>query len=509
MNWFSTVVLRLFIGSTVGFTITLLFSYYQLGSGGEATNNIAIWLVLIAPIVLIIIAGFLIPNWILNQRWKDKWIPLAEGKVKSSPEKMHKSIKRAMRELTGVWYLPNKSQKRTSEFIDQLAKTLVNLRYRQDWAWEIYALAWFKISDDLDTVESIRNLLIDSEELGNDAYEVGLKLLSERDSDLELAILLSREGLIRDFSELDPKRLPLLENAWLAAYAKEEKLSALLRPRLMGLFYETKRRDDVSGRIYLDAFIDGTRTARLLEEMNKVADVLARTGRSPEMTANLRALSKSALNGDEANHSAELVSWRAPIALTKEEKETVKSVRQIVEDSVEVKEGQKKRSTEFSMGKGIKAEKRKKAVKEKKKSPMAPILIGSFVALSIAFSAYYFLVLRTDIAPAMQSSTNKQAGVLSGPGEVRSQLPFTIQIAALPTRESAVKSLNRLREKGLDAYFVITKRGEVEWFRIRFGKYETTRDAQAVADSLRNLGTIEEYYVATFEPGEIPRDIKK
>jgi|GEM_PF-2102978 len=506
MRWFNSIVLRLFLGSVVGLGITLFVSYYSLGSGGQASSALAIWLILLGPLVIITFAGFILPSLFMNARWKEKWLPLAEGKEKFDPDKSQKVIKKALRELTSVWMLPNASEKRVAEFIEKIAHTMLGLRFRQNWAWEIYALSWYKNKHDKEFVDDLRALVMDSEELSDEAYEVGLNILIESETDLELAILLSKEGLAKDFSNIEGDRLPLLENAWLAAYAKDDQLANYLRPRLVGLFIETKRRDAVSGRIYMDSFIDGDRYKTLFNEMTMVAEILERTGRNPEMTANLKALAKSALSNEQSNESNEYPDWRKPIKITNEEKNKIRSVREILEYPDEVPTERKKLARDISHAKKISAPEKK--YENMPKSRWGIIVAIIAIIVIVAGSIYYLMnsgiVEQNSTEPTLQKKVN----ILSAPGEVRSQYPFTIQISALPTREAAVSELNILREKGIDAYYVITRRDEAEWYRIRFGEFQTTRNAQAIADSLRQVGLFQEYYIAAFEPGLIPKDVK-
>jgi len=71
-------------------------------------------------------------------------------------------------------------------------------------------------------------------------------------------------------------------------------------------------------------------------------------------------------------------------------------------------------------------------------------------------------------------------------------------------RDAAIRHLALLRSRGVDAYYVASGEPSPRWYRIRVGRFSATAQARAFADSLVAAGVIQEYYIAQFEPGEIP-----
>ncbi|MFH0881505.1 MAG: SPOR domain-containing protein [bacterium] len=522
MSWFTSLSLRLFLGAAGGLGFSLFLSRYLLSKVSGAGYPVLPILVMILPLLLALTIFIIIPEWIIRHRWERKWLPGANGVREILPEKRLAFIQAGLRELTGPWTFPQMARNHTRLFTTGWAKTLLRLRARDVWTWELYALSWYALKDDEDAVDELRGLLMESRTLEDAAFDVGLSVLDVRQADVDLAILLSHEGLVREFSRLNPERRVLLENVWLAAYARDEASRGELLPHLTKLFLQQQRRDEVSGRIYLDAFIAGIRSPDLRMEMRRVAAVLARTGRSPEMTANLRALAGSG-NGHEPPQEAGVevdtgTILRAPTAWSEFKSAFPKDadLTQEVPDSKTAGKGRIRisksvaKETEAVVGLREQAGKRKSWKRERTKALGVGSSIRVWVAIVLvvvltatgAAVAWYFATTR-EKPPQLEPATVSKPVSTRG---VESELPFTIQVAALPQRGAAFDRVRTLRLQGLDAYYVITQRGDASWYRVRFGHFETTRAAQAVADSLRELGIINEYFVATFEQGVVPPD---
>jgi SPOR domain len=512
MSWFSSITLRFFIGSITGLAISLAISYWGLSDTIQATNPIDPMILLISPVVLMILLGFLIPSLIVNSRWKRRWLELATGKKECAPDKREKLVLKGLAELTSVWLFPPISRKYVRVYTSEWSKTLLKIRCADVWTWDLHAMAWYVIKEDPESLENMRSLLMETGTLCDAAFDVGLSLLGENELDIELAILLSRESLDKNLEYLDTDRITLLENAWLAAYVKDEETGDKHLQRLKNRFLDTGRRDEVAGRIYLDAFISGERETRLLNEMSIVADLLSKTGRYPEMTANLRALANSVAGNEIDSVIKDTVSSNPGLSFAQPEIKSNVIPKQ--SDSPD-KEEKKILEKVYSANAPIKIAPMSTTPKPKKKSVqvkrsykwLKPVLISLLIVIIGVAGWYYGYPLITEYLSEVQIVENVQPP-LSKHGAVKSDKPFTVQVAALPTREAAFRKLSELRVDNIDAYYVLTKRGETSWYRLRFGQYDTTRDAQTVADSLKRAGLIDEYFVATFEPGEIPKEVE-
>ncbi len=519
MSWLTSLALRLFLASSGAFGFSLLVSRYLLAKLSGAGHPGLPVLMMLLPLMIALGLVFLVPDWILRARWEKKWLPTATGVRELPPEKRLPVIRAGLRELSGPWSLPPVARARASLYATAWAKTLLRLRVRDIWAWELYALAWYSLKHDVDAVDELRGQLMESRTLEDAAFDVGLSVLDVRQADVDLAILLSHEGLVRDTSRLNPERRVLLENVWLAAYARDEASRGELLPHLTKLFLRQQRRDEVSGRIYLDAFIAGIRSPDLRMEMRRVASVLARTGRSPEMTANLRALAGSgdgrgvpAEEGVEAETGTIL---RAPTAWSEFKSAFPKDVD--LAQQVPVPKSSEKGRIRISKSVAMQLEAEagvtagRKARWRTKGGTLRPaslrrvwmILALAVILIAAGAGVAWHLTRGRATPPQLEpATTGKPLPV----GNVHSELPFTVQIAALPQRSAAFDRVRTLRSQGLDAYYVVTQRGDARWYRVRFGHFPTTRAAQATADSLQELGIINEYFVATFEPGVVPPD---
>jgi len=96
------------------------------------------------------------------------------------------------------------------------------------------------------------------------------------------------------------------------------------------------------------------------------------------------------------------------------------------------------------------------------------------------------------------------------PGTALQTVPpmnYVIQAGAFAVQSNAIRFTDRLREKGLDAYYFIA--GD-KLYKVRFGNFPTRGDALAEAKNLVAGGTIEEYYIVQPEirsPAEIPKQV--
>ena len=69
---------------------------------------------------------------------------------------------------------------------------------------------------------------------------------------------------------------------------------------------------------------------------------------------------------------------------------------------------------------------------------------------------------------------------------------YTIQVGAFAKVENAARLTERLKARGLDATYFVAPDG---LFKVRFGNYSTKETARQKAQSLKEVGAIEEYYI--------------
>jgi hypothetical protein len=71
---------------------------------------------------------------------------------------------------------------------------------------------------------------------------------------------------------------------------------------------------------------------------------------------------------------------------------------------------------------------------------------------------------------------------------------YSIQAGAFINLDNAVRLVEGLEGKGLNAYYFVHESG---LFKVRFGSFTSKRSAQEQAESLRATGTIDEYYIVS------------
>nr|WP_246347021.1 SPOR domain-containing protein [Desulfurispira natronophila] len=64
---------------------------------------------------------------------------------------------------------------------------------------------------------------------------------------------------------------------------------------------------------------------------------------------------------------------------------------------------------------------------------------------------------------------------------------FTVQIAALRDEDAAIAQVNKLRQRGYDAYYMVSDLDERGvWYRVRIGEYETLEQARESSDIVKD-----------------------
>jgi len=112
----------------------------------------------------------------------------------------------------------------------------------------------------------------------------------------------------------------------------------------------------------------------------------------------------------------------------------------------------------------------------------------------VAVAAVALVINTADYLLKPESGDEKKS--LTFPVEGR----FTVQVAAYLKPEHAERFMAKLREKGVAAYWIQTKRGGKAWYQVRVSRFPDKNSARAYGESLKVQGIIEDFYIANFVP---------
>ena len=76
--------------------------------------------------------------------------------------------------------------------------------------------------------------------------------------------------------------------------------------------------------------------------------------------------------------------------------------------------------------------------------------------------------------------------------------PFTLQVAAYLKQEYAVKLVEELKRKGLDAYWTETSSGGKLWYQVRLSHFPDQPSAREYGRDLKRKGLIDDFYVTNY-----------
>ncbi len=617
MRWFRALVLRSMLGliAVVLLFMLLADSFQRVAPVATASEA---WGALVLPLIAGFLLGFFLPDAVMSVTWALHWKRIALRVEELDRGHRKQLFWRGISALTTPWSFPPIVARRLDQYITLWVRNLIQTRTNEIWVWRVYALAWYSLREDKEVLDEMRDSLLEAESLTDDAFQVGLALLRELGTDVELAILLARSSISRRLDHLNAQQQALLENAWVLAYANDDTLHEAIRPLMVRRFLAVNRRDATAGRIYIDAFLQGARSREMIDEMARVADVLERVGKNMEFAANLRALAASVQDSGQSSRQdtedagePELLDEQPPDLLdepaasslfedsgqTESEKSELTPSSEAEDDSkrwrddellaedassgprmdqehsIHLNEGthyedyrgeeadglsgseeergegesgwsfdpseplQREHGSAGSAGgKGTvfefastgvrKAEKKaasekggarkEKADQQKSSRLPVPLLIAGVVAAILLVLAGFYMIDGKLPFTSPQGSQNGaateldeqgQGGTPAGNREIRSQLPYTIQVLAAPDHDRALAELRKLHEKGLNAYWVHSEEEDASWYRLRAGHFDGVSPAKAFGDSLRQAGVIEEFYVADFVPGTIPGEL--
>jgi hypothetical protein len=76
--------------------------------------------------------------------------------------------------------------------------------------------------------------------------------------------------------------------------------------------------------------------------------------------------------------------------------------------------------------------------------------------------------------------------------------PFTLQVAAYLKQEYALKLVEELKRKGLDAYWTETSSGGKLWYQVRLSHFPDQPSAREYGRNLKGKGVIDDFYVTHY-----------
>ncbi len=502
MRWISAILLRLSLGIVIG--IAGLIGMWFLVIADKVFFAMPMSITLFGPIVVGMGLSELIIDGVNSHRWRRLWNRLTDDSDWLSLTSQNNASK-ALRIISGPSTWPTIANKRTLRFTKVLATKLLQQQVREPWSWEIHSLAWSHIRTNSRLLDETRVALNSCEQFNDAAWRVGLALLNERSDESGLAIRMAGESMARDLSAHPAEHAAALEQAWISAYVRMPDMRDTLLPPLTRRFLTTKRRDEVSGRVFIDAFVHKSASSELIAEMSRTADALEATGGEPELIANLRALAEADASIEEQDSSD--TATFSPFAPFPDDEPTFAEPIPEIEQELENVETEPSEPVQFAFDT---SETRDTSDLGDPLQTSADIskhrfryLIWLIPAVLLVGVVLVTLIRTYEMPPesAVDTLTQQQLAAM------QSELPYTLQVSALPTRARAISLIRTLREKNLDAYLVTTTQNELTWYRVHIGHYSNMEEAKFLAEQLKADSVIDDYYVARFEPGEIPAEL--
>jgi len=98
-----------------------------------------------------------------------------------------------------------------------------------------------------------------------------------------------------------------------------------------------------------------------------------------------------------------------------------------------------------------------------------------------------------DRAPSVPAGAETPAPVAAAATD-----PFTLQVAAYLKQEYAIKLVEELKRKGLDAYWTETSSGGKLWYQVRISHFPDQQSAREYGRNLKWKGLIDDFYVANY-----------
>lgn len=122
------------------------------------------------------------------------------------------------------------------------------------------------------------------------------------------------------------------------------------------------------------------------------------------------------------------------------------------------------------------------------------LLLAAAAVAGIAFGVR--LGLQSLSGPPPEGPLPRAAAPAAGEALPAAVQPFTLQVAAYLKEESALRRVEELRQRGLDAYLSVAERGGKRWYQVRISHFADPQSARETGRALRDKGWIEDFYVA-------------
>ncbi|HEB83901.1 MAG TPA: hypothetical protein ENI92_02750, partial [Bacteroidetes bacterium] len=287
-----SIILRLAAGTLLGIVFFILTAG-SLAPGG-APDVTATVLIVVLPLLIGQLAAWITLGFWSRVVWRrlERTASPAESDL---PEyEWERTVKHGLRVLLGPLASPWSMNSRLRSFVGLWAGVLLDARSRDSWCWRFYSLAVGEPVVDRERIARMGELLLETDPLSEEALQVGLKVFRLLPERTELTRKLALETLpeLSEASQIGGREL--LSEIRAAAYLSHPDLRPRLLPRLTERFLEVQRRDDLAGRVYLDAYRSGLHKFGLTREMAAIASILERDGREPELAeALVEALKES------------------------------------------------------------------------------------------------------------------------------------------------------------------------------------------------------------------------
>jgi hypothetical protein len=123
------------------------------------------------------------------------------------------------------------------------------------------------------------------------------------------------------------------------------------------------------------------------------------------------------------------------------------------------------------------------------------VLAGALIA-GMASGGLWIAVHTTGDPPRVPDSPPAvEPAALAPPAETD---PYTLQVAAYLKQEYALKLVQDLKTKGLDAYYTETTSSGQRWYQVRISHFADQQSAREFGRNLKWKGLIDDFYVTNY-----------
>jgi cell wall-associated NlpC family hydrolase len=122
---------------------------------------------------------------------------------------------------------------------------------------------------------------------------------------------------------------------------------------------------------------------------------------------------------------------------------------------------------------------------------------------SAELKTIFLIFISVALASCATRSTRMESAHPAAPPKTIELMGYTIQAGAFAKVENAAHFAEILKTKGIEATYFVATDG---FFKVRFGNYSTKEMARQKAQSLRDAGVIEEFYIVRPEDYAVARE---